>query len=429
MTAFSPPSKKRRSDTRLAFVIGLNLCLAGIYTNFAVHVGGYWVPGVLVIAGTFFLVPQFLARDTRNLFWLGWLFLFLTFSLVAGGSGAEMFDYRLTSWLQIVAALGCAHIIFCTMQFPEVVRKTLFVWMVFIVVGIILESTFPAIRGLSDSFRQTIFEGRFVYASDVRDLRLYGFVRPKLFTQEPSHVAKAFVIIAVGWYLLASRKRTIYLLAFTAVAVLFLGSPFVLLALPLAWFLDRMASGRPITGMVALALPVLGILSIVLAQVFSTRLASILGGGDSSFIIRFQAPYEVALRSIEQYPIFGVGIGAKEALSDQIANVYLPFFDSSWLYENYSSVLGNAFANSFIYFGLAGAALFYYLVTKWASGFAVKSLVTMPVILLLFQLDGAIESVRMWGYIALVLGSYALAKKSRDNPKNADFVCTSSIQR
>ena len=189
MTAVATPTYSRRREAGLSFVIGLNLYLAGIYTNFAVKVGGFWVPGVLVIAGAIFMV-----RHTRNLFWLGWLMFFLTVSLVAGGSGAEMFGYRLTSWLQIIVALGCAHIMLCALDYPETVRKTLFLWMMFIIVGVILETTFSPIRDFSDAFRHLAFDGRFIYDDEVRDLQDYGFVRPKLFTQEPSHISKAFVV-------------------------------------------------------------------------------------------------------------------------------------------------------------------------------------------------------------------------------------------
>ena len=411
MTAFAAPTRLRRSEAGLSFVIGLNLCIAGLYTNFAVNIGGFWVPGIPILVGTIFLIPHL-----RNLYWLGWLVLFLTVSLVAGGSGPEFFNYRLTSWLQLIAAIGCAHIILCAMDFPETIRKTLFLWMIFVVGGVFLETEFSAFRAMSDAFRYAVFEGRFIYDSEVRDLREYGFVRPKLFTQEPSHVAKAFVVFGAGWYVLAARWRLPLLLACTALVTLFLGSPIILLVLPLAWFLDRVASGRSVSGVVAAGLPVLGIIAIAIGQVFSTRLARILSGQDASFVVRYQGPYEVALKTIEQYPIFGIGIGAKEALWEQIHVVYSPFFRSewgaSWLYSNYLSILGNAFANSLAFFGIVGAVIFYLLIAQWANRFDIKALVSLPVVLLFFQLDGALEGLRMWASIALVLGCYALANRN-----------------
>jgi hypothetical protein len=412
MTALALPAYERQGKAGLSFVIGLNLCLAGIYTNFGINVGGRWITGILVIIGAMFLVPHMVPR-MRNLLWLGWLVFFLTVSLVAGGSGADLFGKRLTSWLQIIVAIGCAHIILCAMDYPKTVRKTLFLWLMFIVVGMILETVFSPIRDLSDAFRHVVFAKEILYVDDVRDLNVYGFVRPKLFTAEPSHVATAFVIFGAGWYVLSSlrrRWRLTLLLICTILSILFLGSPFVLLVLPLAWFLDRIASGYAVFGIVAAGVPVLGIVAIVLTR-FSTRFANILSGKDGSFFLRFQGPYEVALRSIEQYPIFGVGIGAKPALYGQIDIVYSSF-GSSWVNDHRLYLLNNAFANSLSFFGVAGAAIFYFLVARWAKGFGINALVSLSVTLLFFQLDGGLETFRMWGSIAVVLGCYAMARGS-----------------
>ncbi|MBX7435315.1 hypothetical protein JDV09_24905 [Mycobacterium sp. Y57] len=410
MTELASASYDRQSKGGLTFVIGLNLCLAGIYTNFGFHVGGRPATGVLVIAGAMFLVPH-MVPHMRSLFWLGWLVFFLTVSLVAGGSGAVLFEKRLTSWLQIIVALGCAHIVLCAIVYPKTVRKTLFLWLMFIVVGMILETIFSPIRELSDAFRHVVFLKELLYVDDVRDLNIYGFVRPKLFTAEPSHVASGFVIFGAGWYVLSSlRRRFILMLICTILAILFLGSPFVLLALPLAWFLDRMASGHAVFGLVAAGVPLLGIVALILMR-FSTRFADILSGKDTSFFVRFLGPYEVALKSIEQYPLFGVGIGAKPALDRHIDIVYSSF-GSSWVDDHRLYLLNNAFANSLSFFGLAGAAIFFFLIARWAKGFGIRALVSLLVILLLFQLDGGLETLRMWGSIAVVLGCYAMAREN-----------------
>lgn len=400
----------------LPYIIGLNLCIAGIYTNFAVNLGGSWAPGIPVLGGALLLLPH--VFQNRNLFRLVSLAAFLILSLIAGGSGMEFFDTRVPSFIQMVVALGCAHIILSAMRYPETVRKTLFAWLIFIVIGVILESVYLPFRELSDSFRSIAYAGRFIYDADVRDLRDYGFVRPKLFTQEPSHVAKAFLVCGTGWYVLSSsRKRLSIILVLTLLLTLFLGSPLVLMLLPLAWFIDRIASGHSVSNVVAAGIPVLGMLMIFLTQFFSSRLALILSGHDNSFFARFLGPYEVAIRSLEENPVFGIGIGAKESLRELIFAVYSPYYDARWLGENYLLILSNAFANSLTYFGIAGAALFYFLIVQWAKSFDITPLVSLPVVLLFFQLDGALEGLRMWGSIAVVLGCYAMARK--DYPNNS----------
>jgi hypothetical protein len=412
MTDLVSRTYNRQGKAKLSFVIGLNLCLAGIYTNFAVDIGGRSISGVLVLAGAMFLVKEMIPHRA-SLLWLGWLVLFLTVSLVAGGSGTDLFDKRLTSWLQIIVAIGCAHIILCAMDYPKTVRKVLFLWLVFIVVGMILETVFSPLRDLSDAFRHMVYAKELLYVDDARDLHIHGSVRPKLFTTEPSHVATAFVIFGAGWYVLSSfRWRLASLFLCMILAILFLGSPFVLLVLPLAWFLDRMASGRAVFGIIAASVPVLGIVAFALTR-YSTRFADILSGKDGSFFVRFQGPYEVALKSIEQYPIFGVGIGAKPALFGYMEVVYSSYssFEPSW-HDHRLYLLVNAFANSLSFFGIAGAAIFYFLVAQWAKGFGIRVLVSLSVTLLLFQLDGGLETLRMWGSIAVVLGCYAMARRS-----------------
>ena len=414
MTALASPEAAGRSAPA-SFLIGLNLCLIGIYTNFAVQVGSIWVPGIPVVIGALLLLP-FL----RSSQWLWWLMLFLVMSLVAGGSGMEFFRIRLDSWIQVTVAISCAHVILCSMQFPRAVKKTLFSWLVFIVVGVTLEKFFPPFRELSDTFRRIIFEGRWIYDDPGRDMRDYGFIRPKLFTQEPSHVAKSFVIFGTGWYVLSSfRSRFTLLLVCTAIVTLCLGSPIVLLVIPLAWFVNRVAAGRAVSSIVVAGVPLLGLAAVLLSRLFSARFTGIRNGTDASFFARYQGPYEVAIRTLGEHPIFGVGIGAKEALWKEIYAVYSSIFERSWLYRHYVEILSNAFANSFSFFGIAGALIFYFLIAKWMMDFGVPAKVSLPVVILFLQLDGSLEGLRMWGSIAVILGSYSMAVMHRGESSGA----------
>jgi len=78
----------------------------------------------------------------------------------------------------------------------------------------------------------------------------------------------------------------------------------------------------------------------------------------------------------------------------------------------YLDYFNNAFANSFMFFGLVGGLVFLALIAYWAWSFWVTPLVSLPVVVLFFQLDGALEGIRMWSSIAVVLGCY-LAARSR----------------
>jgi len=402
-------TEPRARDTPLSFVVGLNLYLAAIYTNLAVAFGGFLIPGALGLIGALFLL-----RSIRNLQSLIWIVLFLTASLLAGGSGAEMIGYRLPSWIQIVAALACAHILLCGIDYRVMLRKTLFAWMLFIAIGVAAEATLPAVHQLSDSFRVWAYDGRFIYSDDMRDLGEYGRVRPKLFTQEPSHISKSLIVFGAGWYLLARgrSKRFWWLLSCVVVTTVFLRSPFVLLAVPMAWLLDRSASGKrlPAAG-IPVAVTAAGLVAL---QVFSARFESIQSGRDLSFVSRYQAPFEVTSRVLERHPLFGVGIGAKEALWDDMAAALGPFFSASYLRKVYLDHFNNAFANSLMFFGVVGAIIFYILVARWAKSFGVPTFAALLVVLVFFQLDGALEGIRMWSSVALIWGCYILSRRLAD---------------
>lgn len=404
-------------QTPITFLVGLNCYILALYLNIAVTAGSFIVPGVLGLVGAVLMVMHFRFTVPVVL-----LFLFLTLSLVGGHSEpdefVEMFLIRLPSFVQIVVAIGCAHILLCAMtNYADAVRRTLRFWMLFITIGVVLEALIPGVREVSDAFRSWAFDGRFIYDAENRDLVDYGIVRPNLFSQEPSHVSKGFVVFATGWYLLASRRRLLTLLVCTAIVTLFLRSPFTLLAIPLALFLGRMASGRPLSRVVAAGVPILGLVAIGASQLFSARLENIASGEDTSFFTRYQGPFEVASATIQEYPIFGVGIGAKEAMWDAVYDSYLLYFsDATYLYKVYLDHFNNAFANSLMFFGVVGGIAFYWLVSWWFRSMNVPRTVSLSVVLLFFMLDGALEGIRMWSSIALILGCFVIAQQARNEP-------------
>ncbi|RDH77712.1 hypothetical protein DVS77_15215 [Mycolicibacterium moriokaense] len=158
------------------------------------------------------------------------------------------------------------------------------------------------------------------------------------------------------------------------------------------------------------AIPLMGAAVVAATGVFSTRLASILSGEDFSFYARYPGPFIVAQLTVDQYPIFGVGVGAKEALWEQMQTAFARFYPSlNTLYDEYLGYFNNALANSVMFFGIVGAVAFYYLIAQWAKGFGVGTAVALSVVLLFFMLDGALEGIRMWSSIAIVWGCFMLA--------------------
>ena len=81
--------------------------------------------------------------------------------------------------------------------------------------------------------REKIFKGN-LYDADLRDIYFYGMIRPKLFTEEPSHVAKFYLICLFVWFSLSENKvRYIIMLLFTVLGIVLIRSHLVLIIIPI----------------------------------------------------------------------------------------------------------------------------------------------------------------------------------------------------
>ena len=190
---------------------------------------------------------------------------------------------------------------------------------ILVVVGCALED-FTPFRDISDGFREAVFPEQFLYIANVRDQTLFGMVRPKLFTAEPSFVAIFFVVTTTVWLVLSkSRSKFLKYFLLLGLGLFLIRSPVMLLgaitggaaALTLAPP-DSRSNGVTETNrivLVGLALIVSALfLYVALATILSDRLDMVLAGHDDSFTIRITAPFEVAWKTIARNPIFGAGI-------------------------------------------------------------------------------------------------------------------------
>ncbi len=165
---------------------------------------------------------------------------------------------------------------------------------------------------ISDQVRTLLYVQDITYAENLRDQVLYGGVRPKLFTSEPSHVAKFYMVMLLVWYVTASawwRTPAVYSLLLAGVTVV--QSPTMLVALPAIWAADLCRSRAGAGWLLAVALAPLGLTAA--EALFAGRLEHILTGQDTSFIYRAVMPFDVMARVWADHPLFGLGIGAKES--------------------------------------------------------------------------------------------------------------------
>lgn len=240
-----------------------------------------------------------------------------------------------------------------------------------ILIGAALEN-YTGLKAVSDEVRERMYSFG-VYASDERDQNLYGMIRPKFFTSEPSYVTFGFSLFLFGWYgLSTSRYKIAVSLAMLALAYLLMRGPTLLLVIPLMALYEVLIAarerraGRVVHNRTKLA--VMTSVSLVLivaggwvgATLYAERLQAVLSGADQSFFYREIGPAITAFDTIARYPFTGIGITGEELIGNRILSIYMssPAFSTDWTIDKVSHILTNYFWSHWIYFGLGwGLAL------------------------------------------------------------------------
>ncbi|MBI1417885.1 MAG: hypothetical protein GC146_11740 [Limimaricola sp.] len=282
--------------------------------------------------------------------------------------------------------------------------------------GILAAATLEVLgplRTISDAFRA--WNSNIVYASDSRDLVLTGFLRPKVFTQEPSYVAIGQAVFSYTWYLTTRSRDRIGLFILVTLATFYLErSPISAISMiPIATsaFTDLAAKRRGLRQVIAMYLA--GLLVLVALLVGGFALQAILEArnqssgsfGDQSLMVRIQAPPMTAFLVFQKAPLFGAGIGGRDAIASEVQYVFdrlgiIPTFLNSAV----ADAIPNAFWEHWIYFGVLGGL---------TAGFAIVSYFRMLCgrrcgiawifLLLLSNSFGAYTTPRFWSYATLVL--------------------------
>src|SRR5262249_29587708 len=102
-----------------------------------------------------------------------------------------------------------------------------------LIVGSLLEN-YTGLRAISDQFRRAAYPSAYIYDADLRDQIIYGRIRPKLFTSEPSYVTFGFTLFAFAWYMFSEwRWKFLGYLVMVALGQFAMPGPTLLLTLAL----------------------------------------------------------------------------------------------------------------------------------------------------------------------------------------------------
>ena len=418
-------------------------------------IGHVPIPAFLAgAAGMFLLAVNFSYVKRQHILLMLGLGLLVVPGIVANmGDGADM--ARLKGGVQILYSVAIAYGLFLELRGwgKERVAKLFYVISLLIVAGCFLE-LYTDFKVWSDSFRSHVLEQGTLYNSDFRDQLVFGKVRPKLFTAEPSYVAIFFLLSMTMWYTLATetlaRSWKYFLLAL--LGMFLIGSPIVLLTafIPVLNFLFLNEKGRsPFrvaaeTGSAKRLLVVLlysSTLLLVMLEIWhgvemrnlhtesrpaatESRLELILNGKEDSFTGRLVAPPLIAYRVLSSSPWFGVGLEAKESLNGITLEVFKLLGMQTYHVE--TSTLGRSVTNVFwlhwIYFGLAGGILMifwmYKLMRLVGVGYPFYCFLMM---VMFMQTMGGYVTPRFWfiSFLIMLLGT--LQSNSKDGLETLEY--------
>jgi hypothetical protein len=437
----APPLRPFASsgDRRLAPVdlVLVTVFLAGLYLGVSLPITSK-IPMTCAPSGIAGVILLWRRRDQIQIDHLVGLaaVVFVYIASILSASDTTFLSKRFTGLVQLSYSLVIAYALFLTLVRAErqQIAAILLGFCIFILFGCLLE-TYGNLRPLSDKVRQLIFDKAYVYDADLRDEILYGRVRPKFFTSEPSAVTFAFTHYASNW-LVVSRwrwKPVVYLGLLAGALFVLPGPTLILMLLLLVPYLFFVAGARAQTGFdptrlvgtAALSL-LLVVAAIVIGQtMFAERLNQLASGHDASFFYRFTGPMLVAFDIFRTQPWAGSGLTGEPYIANQVINVFMnsSSFQAAWKFSRVGDVLTNYFWLHWIYLGMVFGILAIVVVTFWLRSLGAASLgFAWTVWIILGQASGAYVGPKTWSVllIAAAISTLALRPATRSQFIRAD---------
>jgi hypothetical protein len=358
--------------------------------------------------------------------------VYLTSVLFASNLG--LLGKRTTGFLQLAYSLILAYSLFLTLVAADarVLARLLFGFCIAILVGCLLEDYF-GFRSISDAVRLRI-DDYGIYDADRRDILLYGRIRPKLFTSEPSSLTFIFTLFSFTWLMVSSwRSKILWYLAMMGMGLVLMPGPTLLLMpllLVLYFFFARFRSGlandrllRIVSvGMVGFVL--LAALVVVGSSLYANRLALINNGTDASFYFREIEPVEAAADVAHRYPVFGIGLTAEPLIADRLEELYqsAPAYsaDLDFGLGNWQTVhnLTNYFWLHWIYLGLIWGSLAILALSLWLRLLGTPSVAFCFLVwTVMGQAAGDYVGPRTWAVMAMAAAGMILQRRTAMAPQ------------
>jgi hypothetical protein len=322
---------------------------------------------------------------------------------------------RFNGLLQLTYSLVIGYAMFLTLLQGErrQIARILLFFCLAIVVGCLLE-THGGLRPISDAVRRKLYHMDEFYDADLRDKVLYGIIRPKLFTSEPSAVTFAYTYFSSVWLVVCTwRYKLLVYVGLIGAALAVLPGPtlvlMILLAVPYIVFLAGIRPGAGASATRTVGMLALGVLLVTIAAVFgsiffSERLNELVSGRDASFFYRFTGPMLVAFDVFRHYPVAGAGLTGEPFIANNVMHVYMnsSSFNAAWSITRIQDVLTNFVWQHWIYLGLIWGVITIVAVSVWLRMLGTPSVLYCWVVwIILGQASGAYVGPKTWAVLLI----------------------------
>jgi hypothetical protein len=345
------------------------LYFLGIYSDIGMRIGDTAViPMVSAFPGLIMLLLVKGVVSPRLVSFVRWPFLFVVVCGVLAPKLGVMYANRLLGAGQAALSAGMAYVACWTLSRLGRTRihRFLSIAIPIFLVLIAIELAVPQMRQV-----QTAFARIYGYGADYdwealsnREATMGGY-RPKLFTSEASYVGTSAMLMLIGYVWTGQGiRRYLHAAGYFCVAAILIRSPIVLLSLPpivSAVYTDKSLGRRRSTysfWMTIIAV-ILGALILLLGPaLLADRLNNVTTGADYSTTYRTYGAVAVAVNTLKQYPLFGVGAGSIAIIKNTIISTYLSFgVPLSAAETDWRANLNNSYAAILVYFGFVGASV------------------------------------------------------------------------
>ena len=422
-TAWSEPFRPQKLDALdCALVI---LFLLGLYLGVAIQITAK-VPLTCAPSGFAGLWMLWRRRNEIRQSHLAGLLLVLLVYLgsILSADDVNWLGKRTTGLLQLTYSIVIAYGMFLTLVRADrsQIAAILLTFCLAIIGGCALEQ-WGGLRPISDFVRSKLYNTGYIYDADLRDEILYGRVRPKLFTSEPSAVTFAYTHYCAVW-LAVSAWRYKYLMygGLLGLAIIVLPGPtlmlMLLLATPYLLFLaggERRTSPSRMIGAVVVSCLVILVAYAGGQVLFAERLHALQAGKDASFFYRFTGPMLVAFDMFKHHPWAGSGLTGEPYIADRVLSVFMnsSSFSSAWKIPKVADVLTNYFWLHWIYLGAVWGVVVLAALSVWLRMLGAASILyCWAVWTVLGQASGSYVGPKTWAVLLIGAATTILVARS-----------------